>query len=128
MAATPRGTSRVPGFIIVCRTTKLAKVVYEWIAHNNCPIGIPALGIEQVRNRNGQTNTIRVDWKVVHETDTEGAKNDEHRWMRFTLDTVGKTRWPVDSQGRPIYPKDFVELATKLNRPPRPPGATCAAL
>jgi type III restriction enzyme len=111
-----------PVFIIVCRNTRLAKVVYEWIADNNCPTGIPALGIEEFRNRNGQINTIRVDSKVVHETDTEGAKNDEHRWMRFTLDTVGKTRWPADSQGRPIYPKDFVELATKLNRPLHPPG------
>jgi len=111
-----------PVFIIVCRNTRLAKVIYEWIADNNCPTGIPALGIEEFRNRNGQINTIRVDSKVVHETDTEGAKSDEHRWMRFTLDTVGKTRWPTDSQGRPIYPKDFVELATKLNRPLHPPG------
>ncbi len=111
-----------PVFIIVCRNTRLAKVIYEWIADNNCPTGIPALGIEEFRNRDGQINAIRVDSKVVHETDTEGAKNDEHRWMRFTLDTVGKTRWPVDSQGRPIYPKDFVELATKLNRPMHPPG------
>ncbi|HZU45410.1 MAG TPA: DEAD/DEAH box helicase family protein, partial [Terriglobales bacterium] len=111
-----------PVFIIVCRNTKLAKVIYEWIADNNCPTGIPPLGIGEFRNHNGQINTIRVDSKVVHETDTEGAKNDEHRWMRFTLDTVGKTRWPVDSQGRPIYPKDFVELATKLNRPMHPPG------
>ena len=111
-----------PVFIIVCRNTRLAKVLYEWIADDNRPLGIPALGIDEFRNRNGQINTIRVDSKVVHETDTEGAKNDEHRWMRFTLDTVGKTQWTLDSQGRPIYPKDFVELATKLERPLHPPG------
>jgi type III restriction enzyme len=111
-----------PVFIIVCRNTRLAKVLYEWIAEDNRPLGIPALGIEEFRNRNGKINTIRVDSKVVHETDTEGAKNDEHRWMRFTLDTVGKTNWTLDSQGRPIYPKDFVELATKLERPLHPPG------
>jgi type III restriction enzyme len=111
-----------PVFILVCRNTRLAKVLYEWIAEDNRPLGIPALGIEEFRNRNGQINTIRVDSKVVHETDTEGAKNDEHRWMRFTLDTVGKTQWPLDSQGRPIYPKDFVDLATKLERPLHPPG------
>src|SRR5206468_3598437 len=111
-----------PVFIIVCRNTRLAKVLYEWIADDNRPLGIPALGIEEFRNRNGQINTIRVDSKVVHETDTEGAKNDEHRWMRFTLDTVGKTQWTLDSQGRPIYPKDFVELAAKLERPLHPPG------
>ena len=111
-----------PVFIIVCRNTRLAKVLYEWIADDNRPLGIPALGIEEFRNRNGQINTIRVDSKVVHETDTEGAKNDEHRWMRFTLDTVGKTQWTLDSQRRPIYPKDFAELAAKLERPLHPPG------
>jgi len=111
-----------PVFIIVCRNTRLAKVLYEWIADDNRPLGIPALGIDEFRNRNGEINTIRVDSKVVHETDTEGAKNDEHRWMRFTLDTVGKTQWTLDSQGRPIYPKDFAELATKLERPLHPPG------
>ena len=31
------------------------------------------------------------------------AKGDEVRWMRFTLDTVGKTTWTVDRQERPIY-------------------------
>lgn len=111
-----------PVFIIVCRNTRLAKVLYEWIAENNCPTGIPQLGIGEFRNGNGQINTIRVDSKVVHETDTEGAKDDEHRWMRFTLDSVGKTHWPADSQGRPIYPKDFEELASKLERPLHPPG------
>jgi type III restriction enzyme len=42
--------------------------------------------------------------------------------MRLTLDTVGKQTWPADSQGRPIYPEDFEELAKKLGRPPHPPG------
>ena len=67
-------------------------------------------------------NTIRVDSKVVHETDTGEAKSDETRWMRFTLDTVGKTDWPTDRQGRPIYPEGFEELAEKLSRPLHPPG------
>ena len=42
--------------------------------------------------------------------------------MRFTLDTVGKTDWPSDRQGRPIYPDGFEELAKKLDRPLHPPG------
>ena len=42
--------------------------------------------------------------------------------MRFTLDTVGKTDWPRDRQGRPIYPEGFEELAKKLERPLHPPG------
>jgi type III restriction enzyme len=113
---------RAPVFILVCKNTRIAKVVYEWIAGDKVPTGIPQARLERFRNRDGQANTIRVDSKVVHETDTEGAKNDESRWMRFTLDTVGKLHWPVDSQGRPLYPEGFEELAKKLERPLHPPG------
>src|SRR5262249_48595814 len=67
---------RPPVFIIVCKTTQLARVVYEWLAENNAPTGIPPAKIEGFRNRNGQINTIRVDSKVVHETDTGQAKSD----------------------------------------------------
>jgi type III restriction enzyme len=59
---------------------------------------------------------------VVHDTDTGEAKSDEQRWMRLTLDTVGKLKWPEDRQGRPIYPEHFEELAKKLERPLHPPG------
>lgn len=113
---------RPPVFILVCKTTELAKVIYEWLAEDRPPSGIPPSKLEGFRNRNGITNTIRVDSKVVHETDTGSAKSDETRWMRFTLDTVGKLAWPADRQGRPIYPEGFEELAGKLDRPLHPPG------
>jgi type III restriction enzyme len=113
---------RPPVFIIVCKTTQLARVIYEWLAENNPPTGIPPAKIEGFRNRDGQFNTIRVDSKVVHETDTGEAKSDESRWMRFTLDTVGKQEWPSDRQGRPLWPEGFEELAKKLGRPLHPPG------
>ena len=67
-------------------------------------------------------NTIRVDSKVVKETDTGEAKSAEDRWMRFTLDTVGRQDWPRDSQGRALYPEGFKELADALKRPLHPPG------
>lgn len=114
--------TRPPVFIIVCKNTKIAKVVYEWLAEDKPPTGIPSAGMEGFLNRNGNIFTIRVDSKVVHETDTEGAKSDESRWMRFTLDTVGKIDWPRDTQGRPVCPEGFEELAKKLNRPFNPPG------
>jgi hypothetical protein len=41
------------------------------------------------RNRDGKQKTIRADDKVIGETDTGRSKDDEKRWMRFTLDTVG---------------------------------------
>lgn len=78
--------------------------------------------IDGFLNRDGRINTIRVDSKVVHETDTGRAKSDEAQWMRFTLDTVGKVAWPTDQQGRPIYPEGFEELARKRGAPLHPPG------
>lgn len=117
-----REDPRPPVFIIVCKDTKLAKVVYEWIAEDKRPSTIPAFAVSELRNAEGQTNTIRVDTKVVADSDTEGTKSDEVRWMRFTLDTVGKMAWPADRQGRPIYPTGFEELARKLERPLDPPG------
>ena len=109
-------------FIIVCKNTRIAKVVYEWLAEDKSQLDIPPAKIEGFRNRDGHVNTIRVDSKVVHETDTGEAKSDESRWMRFILDTVGKTGWTLDRQGRPIYPEGFEELAQKLERPLHPPG------
>jgi type III restriction enzyme len=113
---------RPPVFILVCKNTTIARVFYEWLANDVAPIGIPSAKIEGFRNRDGKINTIRVDSKVVHETDTGEAKSDESRWMRLTLDMVGKTEWPSDRQGRPIFPEGFEELAKKLERPLHPPG------
>jgi hypothetical protein len=97
-------------------------VIYNWLANNESPAGIPPARIEGFRNKNGQINTTRVDSKVIHETDTGEAKSDESRWMRVTLDTVGKTDWTLDKQGRPVYPEGFEELGKKLGRPLHPPG------
>ncbi len=113
---------RPPVFIVVCKNTAIAKVVYEWLGHNAPPTGIPKHYIAAFLNSDERINTIRVDSKVVHETDTGQAKSDESQWMRFTLDTVGKTAWPLDRQGRPIYPEGFEELAGKRHAGLHPPG------
>jgi type III restriction enzyme len=113
---------RPPVFILVCKNTRLAALVYEWIAEGKAPAGIPVAGFDELRNVDDRRLTIRVDSKVVAETELEGAKNDESRWMRFTLDTVGKLDWSRDTQGRPVYPEGFEELAQKLERPLHPPG------
>jgi type III restriction enzyme len=116
-----REDPRPPVFILVCKNTQIAKVLYEWLAEDKAPTGIPPVKIESFKN-NGRQHTIRVDSKVVHESDSGESKNDEVRWMRFTLDTVGKLAWPTDRVGRPIYPEGFHELAEKLERPDHPPG------
>lgn len=112
---------RPPVFIIVCKNTKIAKTVYEWIGKGKGPPGIPPANIAGLMN-NGRINTIRIDSKVVHETDTGEAKSDTSAWMRAVLDTVGNTDWPRDRQGRPLYPEGFEELASKLGKSLHPPG------
>src|SRR4029453_11584381 len=82
---------RPPVFILVCKNTAIAKVVYEWLAENKPPMGVPPAKISGFLNVDGRLNTIRVDSKVVSETNTGRAKSDDVQWMRFMLDTVGKT-------------------------------------
>jgi type III restriction enzyme len=119
---------RPPVFIIVCKNTRLAKLVYDWLAEDNPPPGIPSSGLSDFRNKDGETNTIRVDSTVVAETDSGEAKSDLNRWMRLTLDTVGRLDWPKDRQGSPIYPEDFTALAEKLGKPLHPPGRDVRAI
>ena len=116
------GERRPPVFIIVCNNTALAKVVYRWLAEDVAPVGIPPARIDGLRNTDEDIRTIRVDSKVVRESDGGAAKSDAERWMRLTLDTVGKIDWPRDAQGRSIYPEGFAALAKKLGRPLHPPG------
>ena len=116
------GDPRPPVFIIVCNDTALAKVVYRWLAEDEAPVGIPPAHLDGLRNSGDAIRTIRVDSKVVRESDEGGARSDADRWMRLTLDTVGKTEWPQDRQRRPIYPNGFEALARKLERPFHPPG------
>jgi type III restriction enzyme len=116
-----RGEPRPPVFILVCKNTALANVVFEWLANGNCPSGIPPAKIDGFRN-NGSVNTIVVHSKVVQETDSDAGRSDESRWMRYTLDTVGKSSWPLDAQGSPIFPDGFADLANKLGRHLHPPG------
>jgi len=113
---------RPPVFILVCKNTKLAKVIYEWIAEGWSSLEVPPSPLLELRNENSEVRTIRADSRVIAETDTEGAKSDEMAWMRATLDTVGKLDWPRDDQGRPVYPAGFEELASKLDRALYPPG------
>jgi type III restriction enzyme len=113
---------REPVFILVCKNTRLAKVIYDWLAEGTAPSGLPSPHLSALRNAAGRFNTIRVDSKVVEESNGTGAKADENAWMRHTLDTVGKRDWPRDNQGRPLYPEEFEALAKKLDRPLHPPG------
>ena len=117
-----RDENRPPVFIIVCKDTALAKVVYQWLAEGAAPVGIPPSRLEGLRNANGTVHTLRADSKVVRESDSGNPKTDEDRWMRLTLDTVGKIDWPKDAQGRALYPEGFEALADKLERSLHPPG------
>src|SRR6266536_3688321 len=60
---------RPPVLILVCKNTKLASVVYDWLAEGRAPAAVPPADIAALRNANGTRHTIRVDSKVVAETD-----------------------------------------------------------
>jgi len=110
---------RPPVFIVVCKNIRIAKVVHAWIGEGWSSYDVPPLGMDSLRNREGNVVTIRVDTKVVADTDAGGAaagtgsQADDERWMRFTLDTVGLRAWPRDSQGRDLFPPEFEELARR---------------
>lgn len=114
---------RPPVFIIVCKTRKLAKLIYKWLGEDKPPIpSIPRAQLAGLRNDDEHQNTICVYSDVQDEIESGNAKTDENRWMRYTLDTIGKTDWPRDSQNRPQYPEGFEELAEKMRRDKHPPG------
>lgn len=113
---------RPPVFILVCKNTAIARVIYEWMAEGKQASTLSPCKIESFRNRDDQVNTIRVDSKVVQEMASGASKSDEARWMRFTLNTVGNWDWTRDRQGNPVYPDGFEALAQKLDRPLHPPG------
>jgi type III restriction enzyme len=96
-----------PVFIVVCRDTRLARVVWQWIVGE----GDSPAPIDELRNRPGQEHTVRVDSRVVEDLSTGAAKTDESRRLRFVLATIGKTAWPG---GAP--PEEWVELVDRLNR------------
>lgn len=102
-----RGEPVPPVFIIVCRDTKLAKVLYDWIALCQADV---APCIDEFRNKDGKEYTVRVDSKVVEEIESGVAKSDEGRRLRFVLDTIGKTSWPG---GKP--PEEYIQLVNKRN-------------
>jgi len=72
------------------------KSVYEWLANDVKPVGIPTSRIEGFRNRDGTIYTIRVDSKVVHE-----AKHRRCEEWRIT-ENVHKRAWrrlmPISSK------------------------------
>ncbi len=103
-----RRPSVPPVFIVVCRDTRLAKVVYEWLTGEGAGSAPP---IEYFLNRDGREYTVRIDSKVVEEIASGFARSDESRRLRFVLDTIGKTAWPGS---RP--PEEYLELVEKLNR------------
>lgn len=95
-----------PVFIIVCRDTKLAAEVYEWLANGKGNYGESP---DYFRNRPGEERTVRIDSKVMEDMDA-GTGSDEVKRLRFILDTVGKKTWPGGK-----VPEEYAELVRKHN-------------
>ena len=114
---------RPPVFILVCKNTRIAKVVYEWLAEDKRPPADRAVKARGFRNHEGGGQ---------HDSrGHEGGPRDRHRRRqerRGAVDAVDaghgrqNRRGRATAQGRPIYPEGFEELAQKLDRPLHPPG------
>ncbi len=94
-----------PVFIVVCRDTRVAGAVYDWLADGRGAAEAPAW----FRNAPGQEVTVRIDSRVVEDMEAGGTK-DETRRLRFILDTVGKKTWPGGK-----VPEEWSELVRKNN-------------
>jgi type III restriction enzyme len=95
-----------PVFIVVCRDTRVAKAVHNWLAYGEGNHGdSPAL----FRNAPNREVTVRIDSRVVEDIEQGGTK-DETRRLRFILDTIGKAQWP----GQRV-PEDWSERVRKHN-------------
>lgn len=95
-----------PVFIVVCRDTKLASEVYEWLANGKGEYGTAP---EYFRNQLGDEKTVRIDSKVMENME-EGTGTDEIKRLRFILDTVGKKTWEGDK-----VPEEYSEIVRKNN-------------
>jgi type III restriction enzyme len=105
--ASKRRSNVPPVFIIVCRNTSLARLIYEWLANGEGSFG---QGVPEFRNSRGEENTIRIDSKVAEDV-ASGSGEEEAQRLRFVLSTVGKEAWPG---GR--IPDDYAALIEKHNR------------
>lgn len=95
-----------PVFIVVCRDTKIAAEVYNWLANG---LGGYGLAPSWFKNQPGEEYTVRVDSKVVEDLE-EGGTKDETKRLRFILDTIGKKTWPGGKA-----PEEWSELVRKNN-------------
>jgi type III restriction enzyme len=100
--------ARPPVFIVVCRDTRLARAVHEWLTGTGSGAAPP---IDEFRNTETVEYTVRIDSRVVEELSSGVARSDESRRLRFVLDTIGRTAWSGD---RP--PEEYVDLVERLNR------------
>jgi type III restriction enzyme len=123
---------RPPVFILVCKNTPIARVIYQWLGEDDPPTCIPPAKLDALRNTADRIATIRMDTKVVQDSETEGVKIDEVAGMRLTLDTAGR----FDSPAAHIsvrFTRMVQDVVKKLNRPlppairDRAPSRGCAA-
>ena len=94
-----------PVFIVVCRDTRVARAVYDWLANGKGAAAAPPW----FRNAPGQEVTVRIDSRVVEDMEAGGTQ-DETRRLRFILDTIGKKTWPGDK-----VPEEWAELVRRHN-------------
>src|SRR5207244_1738538 len=51
---------RPPVLILVCKNTRLASVIYHWLAAGKAPAGIPPADFDALRNIDNSRYTVRI--------------------------------------------------------------------
>ena len=115
---------RPPVFILVCKNTQIAKVDLRLAgggqAADRHPAGAPVDELPQPRRQQATRSASTPRWSRRLTPARPRATSRAGCASRST--PSASADWPRDSQGRPIYPEGFEELAEKLGRPLHPPG------
>lgn len=83
---------RPPVFIIVCKNTRIADVIYKWLGENDPPSEIPPAKIAGFVNADDRKNTICVTGRACS-PDTAGRAGPSARAFCARRDCASVPRW-----------------------------------
>ena len=115
---------RPPVFIVVCKNTAIAKVIYQWLGEDESPNAsisrrqhrrVSQYGRREVHDP-GRFQGRRGKRRSGKREERRNQMDALHARHRLASETGQSTR-----RG-PVYPEGFEELANKLKRPLHPPG------
>ena len=100
---------RPPVFIIVCKNTSLAKVIYQWLAEDNGARGDSTRSVSMVCENTDGSLSILYEWTPRSCVSPTAGRRSPTRttgcarpWIRS-----GRSDWPRDGQGKADLSRRF---------------------